>query len=67
MILTIKGIPEDLKTVFIPAVELLVVSLIWKENTQKKLITNVSLFHIFNVLFYQTTNIWFSHVIKYDI
>jgi hypothetical protein len=37
MILTMKGIPEYLKTIFIPAVELLMVSLIWKENTQQKL------------------------------
>jgi len=53
MILTKKkgggGIPEDLKTVFTPAVELFVVSLVWKVTTQNKLLTNVSVFHITNV------------------
>jgi len=41
MILTKKGIPEDLKTVFTPAVELFVVLMIWTVTTQKKLITNI--------------------------
>jgi len=46
MILTKKGIPEDLKTVFTSAVELFVVSLIWTVTTHKKLRTNILLFHI---------------------